>query len=204
VERVRAGWQDHGYFKVKVSGRKRTLATGLASRRISLSFHVDEGSQYSLDRITFKNNKAMSDVSVLRGLFSINDGEILSREKIAKGLENLKKAYGEMGYINFTPFPDIKVDDENKLISVEIDLDEGKQFYVSSVNVLGLDELARQEVLMELLIKRGQIYNSRLWELSLRKYSSLFPNCDCRYSERRLDEKAGTVALTLDFRPCSD
>jgi outer membrane protein insertion porin family len=204
VERVRAGWQNHGYFKVQVSGEQRTLAGSPASRRIALSFYVDEGLQYSLDRITFKNYKLMRDVSAVRRLFPINDGDIFSREKIAMGLENLSKAYGEMGYINFTSVPDTKVDDEKRLISLSIDMDEGKQFYVSSVNVLGLDELARKEVLMALLIRSGQIYNSRLWELSLRKYSSLFPNCECRDSERRLDEKAGTVALTLDFRPCSD
>jgi outer membrane protein insertion porin family len=204
VERVRAGWQDHGYFKVKVSGEKRTLTSSPASRRIALSFHVDEGLQYSLDRITFKNYKYMADVSAVRRLFPINDGDIFSREKIATGLQNLRKAYGEMGYINFTAVPDTKFDDEKKLISLDIDLDEGKQFYVSSVKVLGLDELARQELLKDLPIKRGQIYNSRLWELSLRKYNSMFPDCKCGDSERHLDEKAGTVALTLDFRPCSD
>ena len=204
VERVRAGWQDRGYFKVKVSGEKRTLTSSADSRRIALSFHVEEGLQYRLDRITFKNYKLMADVSAVRDLFPINDGDIFSREKIAKGLENLRKAYGEMGYINFTSVPDTKFDDEKRVIVLEIDMDEGKQFYVSNINVLGLDELARQELLKELPIKSGQIYNSRFWELSLEKYSSIFPDCQCGDSERRLDEKAGTVALTLDYRPCAD
>jgi outer membrane protein insertion porin family len=204
VERVRAGWQDRGYFKVKVSGEKRTLTSSADSRRIALSFHVEEGLQYRLDRITFKNYKLMADVSAVRDLFPINDGDIFSREKIAKGLENLRKAYGEMGYINFTSVPDTKFDDEKRVIFLEIDMDEGKQFYVSNINVLGLDELARQELLKELPIKSGQIYNSRFWELSLEKYSSIFPDCQCGDSERRLDEKAGTVALTLDYRPCAD
>jgi outer membrane protein insertion porin family len=157
-----------------------------------------------LDRITFKNYKLMADVSAVRDLFPINDGDIFSREKIAKGLENLRKAYGEMGYINFTSVPDTKFDDEKRAIFLEIDMDEGKQFYVSNINVLGLDELARQELLKELPIKSGQIYNSRFWELSLEKYGSMFPDCQCGDSERRLDEKAGTVALTLDYRPCAD
>jgi hypothetical protein len=72
------------------------------------------------------------------------------------------------------------------------------------MNVLALDEVARQELLNDLPIKRGQIYNSRLWDLSLRKYRSMFPDCECRdYEPHRLDEKAGTVAVTLDFRPCA-
>jgi outer membrane protein insertion porin family len=206
TETVRVGWQNRGYFKVKVSGEKRTLSGNPVSRRIALSFNVEEGLQYSLGEITFRtnNNEVISDVAALRSLFPINDGDIFSREKIARGLQNLSQAYGEMGYINFTSAPDINFDDENKLISLAIDMDEGKQFYVSSVNILGVDEMARQEVLNDLPIKGGQIYNRRLWELSLRKYTSVFPDCKCDESERQLDEKAGTVALTLDLRPRSD
>jgi outer membrane protein insertion porin family len=107
--------------------------------------------------------------------------------------------------MNFISVPDTKFDDGKKLISLDIDMDEGKQFYVSSVNVLGLDEPARQKLLKELPIKRGQIYNNRLWEMSLLKHASMFPDCSCRwYEPQRLDEHSATVALTLDFRPCSD
>ncbi|MGA8154383.1 MAG: POTRA domain-containing protein [Terriglobales bacterium] len=201
VERVRARWQDYGYVKAKVTGEETTLASSPVGRNIALNFHVDEGSQYRLDGITFKNNKAMGDVSKLRGLFPINDGDIFSREKIATGLQNLSKAYGKIGYINFTSIPDSKFDDEKKLISLDIGIDEGKQFYVSSINVLGLDEQARQELLKELPIKRGQVYNSEVREF-LPKYGFNLPDCGCD-GERRLNYHTGAVAITLDFRPCS-
>ena len=90
------------------------LTSSPASQRMALSFQVEEGLQYTLGEITFKNNKVISDVAALRGLFPINDGDIFSREKIAKGLENLRKAYGDRGYINFTSVPDTKFDDEKK------------------------------------------------------------------------------------------
>ncbi|MGA8441390.1 MAG: POTRA domain-containing protein [Candidatus Sulfotelmatobacter sp.] len=89
--------------------------------------------------IRFKHNKAVSNVKALRALFPINDGGIFSREKIAKGLENLRKAYGEQGYINFTSVPETRFDDDRKLIFLDIDVDEGKQFYVSSIGIVGAD-----------------------------------------------------------------
>lgn len=203
LERVRAGWQDRGYFKVLASGDARNLTSSPVSQRIALSVRVDEGSEYSLSRIRFKNNKAISDRHVLRGLFPINDGDIFSRAKIGTGLENLRNAYGELGYINFTSVPDTKFDDENKLISLAIDMDEGKQFFLRGVEVLGLEESARQEVLKDLPIS-GEVYNSRLWEQSFLKYRSMLPECECRWHDpRRFDEKAGAVTVTLDFRPCS-
>jgi outer membrane protein assembly factor BamA len=199
---VRAGWQDRGYFKVQITGETRTLTSSPASRRTALSVHVDEGSQYKLSHITFKNNKAIRSVETLRGFFPIVNGEIFSRGKIGKGLENLRKAYGELGYINFTSVPDTQFDDEDRLITLDVDLDEGRQFRVGSVNVRGLEESLREELLKTFTV--GQIYSSSLWETSLLKYAAMFPDCDCPNREQlRLDEKSGIVMLTLDFRPCA-
>jgi outer membrane protein assembly factor BamA len=202
LERVRAGWQNRGYFKVQVTGEASTLSSSPNSQRIALFVHVDEGEQYKLSRITFRNNKAISNVKALRNLFPIRDGEILSRERVAKGLENLRKAYLDFGYINFTSVPDTTCDDPNGLISLDIDVDEGKQFHVTSVNVLGLNEPAQQEILKDFPV--GQIYNARIFGLSLKKHSTLlqFSSDDPRHVKRRMDERAGTVAITLDAHPC--
>jgi outer membrane protein insertion porin family len=202
LERVRAGWQNRGYFKMQVSGDTRTLTKNAVDLHIALFVHVDENLQYRLNEITFKHSNV--DIEVLRSLFPIKSGDIFNREKIATGLENLRKAYGEMGYINFVAVPNTNSDDQKRMISLDIDLDSGKQFYVRSVNVLGLDEPARQELARDLPIKVGQIYNSRLWELSLLKHSSMFPDCACpHYQPLGVDEQTGTVGVTLDFRPCS-
>jgi len=202
LERVRAGWQDRGYFKVQITGETKMLTSSPASQRIALSVHVDEGSQYKLSHITFKNNKAISSVETLRGFFPIVNDEIFSREKIGKGLDNLRKAYGELGYINFTSVPDTQLDDENRLITLDVDIDEGKQFRVGSVKVEGVEESLRKELLKTFTV--GQIYSSSLWETSLMKYSAMFQGCNCPNREQeRLDEKSGIVMLTLDFRPCA-
>jgi outer membrane protein assembly factor BamA len=44
-------------------------------------------------------------------------------------------------------------------------MDEGLQFYVRSIDILGVDETARDQVLRDAPLSRGQIYNSRLLEL---------------------------------------
>ena len=37
---------------------------------------IEEGDQYTLGEITFKNNKAVSNTKALRSLFPIKDGDI--------------------------------------------------------------------------------------------------------------------------------
>jgi len=201
LERVREEWQNRGYFKVKVSGGATTLTSSPVSQRIALSVDVDEGVQYKLGGITFEHNKALADVNALRGVFPINDGDIFSREKIATGLENLRKAYGGFGYINFTSIPNTKFDDEGELIHVDIDCDEGKQFYLSGINVLGLDDHGSQDVVNDFFLKPGEVYNQRLVELSL-KHLSVPQSSAFRSYQLQRDEKAGTVAITISFGYC--
>lgn len=201
LERVRRAWQDRGYFKVQVSGNGRILTSSPVNQRIALRVEVNEGRQYRLGSIQFKNNndKTISDAESLRARFPIADGDVFSREKIAKGLENLRKAYGEQGYINFTSVPDTRFDDVVSLIYIEILLDEGKQFRVGSISFPDLDETARQEILRDSLLQPDQIYNQGLFELFLQRHGSLLDSCS---SDRRLNERAGTVAIRFACGRC--
>ena len=204
LEVARLGWQDRGYFKAQVNGYTTALASTAVGQRIALSVYVDEGIRYRLGGVTFTHNKAVSNVKVLRALFPIKEGEIFSRKKVAEGLENLRYAYGELGYINFTSVPDTRFDDERQTISVDVDVDEGRQFYVSGVNVVGLDEQVSEQELKDLLLKRGDVYNQRLARLFVEKHApSLAPGA---LTESRIhllpDERTATVAVSFDFRSC--
>jgi len=140
TERVRDAYQNQGYFKVTIQDPKTEIHdTGSKGfhipligkgpgKAVDITMQVEEGDRYKLGRITFKNNKAINNVAALRAQFPIKDGDTFSREKVGKGLENLRKAYGSLGYINFTSVPSPTFDEDKKLIFLDIDVDEGKQF----------------------------------------------------------------------------
>ena len=214
TERVRAEYQNRGYFKANVGDAKTNIHdTGRRGFRIPLiqsgpgkavdiTIPIEEGDKYRLGKITFKNNKAITNNAALRSMFPLKDGDVFSREKIAKGLENLRKAYGEYGYINYTGVPNTTFDDEKKLANLEIDIDEGKQFYVRRIEFQGNTTTRDKVIRRELALEEGGIYNSRLWELSLLRlnqlsyFDQLKPD-DPNVTEKRLDEKNGYVDLTL-------
>jgi outer membrane protein insertion porin family len=214
VERVRAEYQNRGYFKVLVEDPKTEihdtghqgfhipLIQSGPGKAVDITIPIEEGDRYRLGTITFKNNKAIQNTAALRSLFPIRDGDIFSREKIAKGLESLRKAYGEAGYINFTSVPDTKFDDEKKLVNLEIDVDEGKRFFVRRIEFEGNTTTRDKVIRREIALEEGQVYNSHLWELSLLRlnqlgyFEQLKPD-DPNTTERHLDEKNGTVDLTL-------
>jgi outer membrane protein insertion porin family len=214
TERVRAEYQNRGYFKVGVSDPKteihdtghkgfhiKVLQAG-PGKAVDITMPIEEGDQYHLGKITFKNNKALSNTAALRSLFPLKDGDIFARDKIAKGLDALRKAYGEYGYINFTPVPSTTFDDEKKLGFLEIDVDEGKQFYVRRIEFVGNTTTRDKVIRRELALEEGGVYNSRLWELSLLRlnqlsyFDQLKPD-DPNVTDKKLDEKNGQVDLTL-------
>jgi outer membrane protein insertion porin family len=212
TERVRAEYQNRGYFKVLVEDPKtqmRDTGQGLTipwirgkGKAVDITMPIEEGERYRLGSITFKNNKAVQNVKALRGLFPMKDGDIFSREKIAKGLENLRKAYGELGYINFTSVPDTSFDEDKKLVNLVIDVDEGKAYSVRRIEFQGNTTTRDKVIRRELALEEGQVYNSRLWDLSLLRlnqlgyFEQLKPD-DPNVTERKLNDKDGTVDLTL-------
>ena len=217
TERVRAEFQNRGYFKANVTDPKTEihdtghkgvhipLLQSGPGKAVDITMPIDEGDQYRLGKITFKNNKAISNTAALRSLFPLKDGDIFSREKIAKGLEALRKAYGEYGYINYTGVPSTTFDDEKKLASLEIDIDEGKQFYVRRIEFTGNTTTRDKVIRRELALEEGGVYNSRLWELSLLRlnqlsyFDQLKPD-DPNVTDKKLDEKNGQVDLTLKVK----
>jgi outer membrane protein insertion porin family len=217
TERARAQYQNRGYFKVVVSDPKTQihdtghkgfhipLLQSGPGKAVDITMPIEEGDQYRLGKITFKNNKAISNTAALRSLFPLKDGDIFSREKIAKGLEALRKAYGEFGYINFTSVPSTTFDDDKKLANLEIDVEEGKQFYVRRIEFVGNTTTRDKVIRRELALEEGGIYNSRLWELSLLRlnqlsyFDQLKPD-DPNVTEKKLDEKNGQVDLTLKVK----
>ncbi len=217
TERVRAEYQNRGYFKVVVQDPKTEihdtghpgfhipLADEGPGKAVDITIPIDEGEQYRLGGITFKNNKAVKNIKALRALFPIKDGDIFTREKVAKGLENLRKAYGELGYINFTSVPNTTFDEDKKLVILTIDIDEGKQFYVRRIEFAGNTTTRDKVIRREMALEEGQVYNERLWKLSLLRlnqlgyFEQLKPD-DPNITETHLDEKNGTVDLTLKVK----
>jgi outer membrane protein insertion porin family len=214
TERVRNEYQNRGYFKANPTDPKTEIHdTGHVGfhipllqsgpgKAVDITMHIEEGERYTLGGITFKNNKAVQNVKALRAIFPIKDGDVFDKEKIGKGIENLRKAYGELGYINFTSIPDTRFDDEKKQIFLDIDVDEGKQFFVRRIEFQGNTTTRDKVIRREIALEEGSQYNSRLWELSLLRlnqlgyFDQLKPD-DPNVTVKQLDEKNGLVDLTL-------
>ncbi len=213
TERVRQAYRDRGYFKALTSEPTTHVrdAGGLnpftlrpsKGKRIDILMPVEEGARYKLAGITFSGNKTLTNTRALRAQFAQKDGEWFNASMFGKGIEQLRKAYGEYGFINFVGTPEPHIDEATKSITLNIDIDEGKPFYVSRIEFTG-NSITRDKVIRrELLLEEGQVYNSRLWELSLLRLNQLNyfePLKVEQDSESRQNQDNQTVDLLLKLK----
>ncbi|HYU44814.1 MAG TPA: outer membrane protein assembly factor BamA [Terriglobales bacterium] len=213
AERVRLAYQDKGYFKAIVED-PRTKVRDVNKvawyfpipqhvKLVDITIPVEEGDRYKLKEITFSGNKALSNTASLRRLFKTRDGEWFSRADISKGLEELRKAYSTLGYINETNIPNTEVDEANKTVTLKIDVDEGKQFFVRRIEFSGNTTTRDKVIRRELALEEGHVYNSHLWEISLLRlnqlnyFEALRPEQD---SEVRQNVAESTVDIDLKVK----
>jgi outer membrane protein insertion porin family len=213
TERVRQAYRDRGYANAAVEQPKTQIRDqgGLnwltfrpnKGKRIDILMTIEEGGRYRLGTITFTGNKAVTNLKALRSTFPVKDGDWFNATAIGKGLENLKKAYGTLGYINFGAIPKLTYDDQKKTVSLDIDIDEGKPFYVSRIEFQG-NTITRDRVIRrELMLDEGSVYNSQLWEYSLLRLNQLEyfePLKVDQDSEAHQDPDNGTVELLLKVK----
>jgi outer membrane protein insertion porin family len=210
TERVRRALQDRGYFRAGVADPITHIRNegGLSfftfrprqGKRIDIRIPIEEGQRYRLGGVTFTGNTHVQNVKALRSQFPTKDGEWFNATAVGKGLDNLRKAYGSLGYINFTAVPTPRIDDAKHLVFLDIDIDEGKPYTVSRIEFQG-NTITRDRVIRrELLLEEGQVYNSSLWEQSLLRLNQLDyfdPLKVDQDSENHTDPDNGTVSLLL-------
>ena len=213
AERVRYAYQDRGYFKALTAEpiTKIRDTTGFnpftfkttTGKRIDIEIPVEEGARYRLGGITFKGNKAVTNTRVLRAQFALKDGDFFNRTAFGKGLEQLRKAYGALGYISFGASPVPRFDEAKKLIYLDIDIDEGKPYSISRIEFTG-NTITRDKVIRrELLVDEGSVYNSQLVDLSLLRLNQLsyFEPLKAEQDvETRQNTDDGTVDLLIKLK----
>ncbi len=214
VERVRQVYGDRGYFKMQ-PGEPQTKVRDAGGidifklkasdgKRIDINIPLDEGERYKLGGINFTGfDKNTVNPAFLRAQFAQKDGEFFNRTLTGKGLDNLRKAYGSLGYINMVGTPTPRFDEAKKLIFLDIDIDQGKQFYVSRIEFSGNSVTRDRVIRRELLLEEGQRYNNQLWELSILRLNQLnyFETLKAEQdSETRTNADEGTVDLLLKLK----
>jgi outer membrane protein insertion porin family len=200
---VRGLYQDNGYFKVSVGEpilenfdtKGYKLGVPLTGRThgkaVNITIPIEEGERYNMGTLKIVSadpDKALSlKVDALKAIFPLKQGDIFSSAKIRKAMEEYGKVYGQYGFIDFTPEPQLEFDDAAKRIDVTMRFSEEKQYYVRRIDFSGNTTTRDKVIRRELLLDEGQLFNKRAWEVSILRLNQL------NYFERIEEDKAVTI-----------
>lgn len=142
-ERVRLLFQQSGFFNAQVESLKIETRDPLAlPKLVRLEAEVAEGTLYRLARISFFGNHAFSSVS-LRKEFPIKKGDVFETDRIAAGLESLRKVYGSKGYPSFLATPNTQTTSQATIV-LTVSIDEGQQYRMGKLEIVAASELTDQ------------------------------------------------------------
>jgi outer membrane protein insertion porin family len=202
----------HGEPRVESVGPRRTGFPVLplpflssTDEGLRVTVPIVEGKVYRLGEFKVEGNSIFSEDQI-RQVIGLNKGDVADGEKVSKGLfENLKKFYGQQGFIEYTaePVPTFKDNPQNPnegVVDFTVTIEEGKQFMLRRLEFVG-NTFTRDNVLRrEVLINEGDIYNDAYWEYSVVKLNQLGyfnPIDKDKDVDRRTNDEEASVDLSL-------
>ncbi len=185
-ERIRQAYQDHGFFEFKALDESvRIYPSGGHGLRLpivkmetpgifaDITIPVEEGRLYHLRAMNFVGVKLFREPSVLMSLFGMKQGDVFSTDKLRKGMENMRKLYGQFGYINFVPEPSFEPQPGTDQIDLTITADEGHQFFVRRIDFAGNTTTRDRVIRREIMLDEGDMFNNQLWDMSIMRLNQL-------------------------------
>src|SRR2546426_3602851 len=202
----------HGEPRIEGMGKRRTGFPILPLPFISsvddtlrITVPIIDGKLYRVGDVKIEGNSIFSE-NVIKAFIGLQKGQVANGELLSKGLfENLKKAYGTQGFIQYTAdinptFKDNPQKADEGIADFVITIDEGKQFTLRRLEFTG-NTFTRDNVLRrEVLVNEGDIYNQNYFEFSVTRLNQLGyfnPIDKDKDADFRTNEEEGLVDVTV-------
>lgn len=148
--------QNIGYADVDVKIEMNELN---CSNKIVLRITALKGELYRIGSVSFKGN-CIFDNEIIRSIIGLCPSDPYAPEDIHEAVQRLTKLYGRRGYIDaFINFESSLRCDDN-VYDIKFTIEEGKQFRVGLIKVLGNCVTQTNVILNEVLLVPGQLFDS--------------------------------------------
>lgn len=179
--------QNQGYADANITIRhEENPHTG----RLIITIVADKGELYHFGDISFKGNDLFSDEEVEKNLL-IKSGGVYSPNNVRDTVQALKDLYGSKGYIEANIQYVMQVDAFSPKYNIHFTIEEGDQYYVGLVRVLGNTSTNTNVILRESLMEPGAIFDSRKLEATKRRLEAVgFFKCVNVYAVRSPEDQS--------------
>ncbi|MCQ9082993.1 outer membrane protein assembly factor BamA [Vibrio harveyi] len=147
IEALKSYYLDRGYLKFNVDSTQ--VAISPDKKGVYITLGLEEGDVYTVKDVKFRGN-LIGEEAEFEKLVPFKDNETYNGSRVTSMEEGIKRVLGESGYaypqVNTIP----EFDDENKQVSLIVNVDPGNRIYVRDIRFTGnnstKDEVLRREM----------------------------------------------------------
>ena len=144
---IRQFFLEKGYIDAKTDQSKVEYIKEKDGYRVI--FQVRQGDRYKAGKVSFQGD-LIEEEELLYKKISLDNSEFFSTKILNQDIESLNKVYGDKSYAFANINPNIKRDDEQKIVHVEYEIEKGEKYKINLVNIKGntrtRDKVIRREV----------------------------------------------------------
>jgi outer membrane protein insertion porin family len=191
--------------------------TKVGDNAVSLVFEVNKGEKIKIKKINFKGAKELSPSDLERDLVNkeedflgwvpfMNNGEV-HVDQLEYDAYRLKETYMKHGYLDAqVSKPLMRVDYSDYTAEVDYQIKEGPQYRVGDISISSpLKELHTEDLLSELKLKKGRIFNIKKMRKDMEMIKSAVGDLGYAYAkvspQMRKDEAKKVVNLQYVIHP---
>jgi len=160
-------YQKDGYYNTNVTVNTTVVEDSIQSNRVDMTVDIDKGEKVKIKSISFNGNDKLSDKSlrkVMKNTKQKNFIRVLKRSKYIKSdykedLVSLIDKHKENGYRDARVISDSIIINDDKTISLAINLEEGEQYKFGKITFVGNSVYTDEQLASVLKIKEGSTYN---------------------------------------------
>ncbi len=147
--------RNKGYADAQVSIQVEQIG----NNQLGLLILADKGPLYHIGSISFEGNGVLDDACLYQHLL-FQEGEIFSSDSLRQSLQNIRNAYGRIGYIDaFVNFDTCLIPGTNTY-NIHFSIEESQCYRVGLIQVFGNYNTHTRIILLEALLTPGEVFNA--------------------------------------------
>jgi len=163
-------YQKEGFYNTKVNINTIEVKDSLQISRVNMVVNIDKGKKVKIKDIDIIGNEVLSDKKLRKSMKKtkqISPVRFLKRSKYVEAdykedLTKLIDAYKENGYRDARILSDSLIVNNDKTISLNINVEEGEQYKFGDITFIGNTVYTNQQLSRLLRINKGDTYNGVL------------------------------------------
>lgn len=134
LERLRSFYLDRGYLKFAVDSTQVTITPD--KKDIEVVVNVSEGERYRVTDVTYSGNMLLNE-ETLEELTQVEVGEYFNRRQVVDTSDAIGKRMGNYGYAFARVEPRPQIDEDEKTVVVDFNLQPGSRVSVREIEFKG-------------------------------------------------------------------